>query len=144
MKPRSTPTGYAASAKPDGGDAGRPVFARLVEHQPVGRIGLVEEIAERVALQSLQQFGLRGRGGGVAHGAQVAANSRITGRSFGRRNESAVPVARTEESRVAAVSLSVAIDCGQPRGRWHPLGGSHHDIASHLEHLLGQVIQHVM
>ena len=35
----------------DGGDAGRPTRPRLVKHQPVGGIGLVDEIAERVLLQ---------------------------------------------------------------------------------------------
>jgi hypothetical protein len=42
--------------KTDGGDAGRPAFQRFVEHQPVGRICLVNEVGERVALQRIQQL----------------------------------------------------------------------------------------
>jgi hypothetical protein len=42
--------------QPDGGDAGRRAVARMVRHQAVGGIVLIEEILERLALQIVQSL----------------------------------------------------------------------------------------
>ena len=48
-----------------GGDAGRPVFLGLVEHEAVTSVDFVNEVAERLLLKMAQQLGVAGL---VSHG----------------------------------------------------------------------------